>query len=118
MTSTTIISQRTVIRTRGNLMSDMLTIRAAAVYMGLSERTVRSMCAAVAPQLEHVRIGPRRGRIMIARAECDRHLREGLVMRGRPEAEGSQATKAAARPYRYKFLEPSRPRRPARPSVR
>jgi hypothetical protein len=57
----------------------MLTIREASGRLGLTEHTVRGMCSRENPQLAHFRVGPRRGRIMIAEEECDRYLRSCRV---------------------------------------
>jgi excisionase family DNA binding protein len=87
----------------------LFTLKEAAEYLRLSPSTVRDMCRRRNPVLAHSRVGPRHGRIVIEKSECDRHLAAGKVER-RSETS-SHLPRVSSTGYVYRSLEPGKRRK-------
>ena len=89
------------------MAENLFTVKEAAVYLRLEKSVIYGMCTPFNSVLAHFRVGPRRGKILIAREECDRYLRASQVVR----AGSQKSTQAAVGPapksgYQYRVCEP------------
>lgn len=71
-------------------MSDNLTVKQAAVALGLSAQSVYALLRR--RMLGHLRVGPDRGKILIPRAELDAYVNRCRV--GPPAARARSAAKS------------------------
>lgn len=90
-------------------MADLLTVNEAAAYLKMAAETVRALCPRSRPVIAHHRVGPRGGRILISREECDRYLRRTLVSTASSDGSAPKASPARPKPavgYQHQYFVP------------
>jgi excisionase family DNA binding protein len=86
---------------RAYSVTPMNTIKVAACRLGMSEKTLYALCAR--KQIRHVRVGPRRGKLLIPEDAIDEYLKRQTVEVASEADEAPPAAAAATkRPRRSK----------------
>jgi excisionase family DNA binding protein len=80
---------------------ELLTVAQAAARLGLQPSTVYDLCAGARPHLEHVRVGPGRGKILVPAPAVAAYLdRCRVPAGGHPKPE---------KPRRVRIIRPTTP---------